>query len=193
MTGVCVNRLLNSKWKFSRVSCTWNACKWIECTSFLVELPAPTPVRSVFCSKKRKFLIETGPEREKERKESFIKYSSTGTANRSPNFFHRIPSNHCKTSSKLLCPNTVHIISHRSMLISSKETKRNSRFFEFIFHCRSILKKHLLIHWNISTCIARRSENSINFHQVSTYRQSPLSLTLTLPPKLSRRWQEARV
>lgn len=132
-------------------------------------------------------------ERERERKESFIKYSSTGTANRSPNFFHRIPSNHCKTSSKLLCPNTVHIISHRSMLISSKETKRNSRFFEFIFHCRSILKKHLLIHWNISTYIARRSENSINFHQVFTYRQSPLSLTLTLPPKLSRRWQEARV
>lgn len=92
---------------------------------------------------KRKFLIETGPERERE--ESFIKYSSTGTANRSPNFFHRIPSNHCETSSKLPCPNTVHIISHRSMLISSKETKRNSRFFEFIFHCRWILKKHLFV------------------------------------------------
>lgn len=94
---------------------------------------------------KRKFLIETGPEREREREESFIKYSSTGTANRSPNFFHRIPSNHCETSSKLPCPNTVHIISHRSMLISSKETKRNSRFFEFIFHCRWILKKHLFV------------------------------------------------
>lgn len=129
---VCVNRVLNSKWKSSRVSCTWNACKWIECTSFLVELPPPALRSFRVLLEKRKFLVETGPERE----ESFIKYSSTGTANRSPNFFHRIPSNHCETSSKLPCPNTVHIISHRSMLISSRETKRNSRFFEFIFHCR---------------------------------------------------------
>lgn len=75
--------------------------------------------------------------------------------------------------------------SHYFASIYANIIERNEEKFEIfpIYFSLSnwILKKHLSICWNVSTCIAHRSENSINFHQVSTYRQSLLSLTLTLP------------
>lgn len=87
--------------------------------------------------------------------------------------------------------------SHYFASIYANIIERNEEKFEIfrIYFSLSnwILKKHLSICWNVSTCIAHRSENSINFHQVSTYRQSLLSLTLTLPQTTSKKWQEARI
>lgn len=65
--------------------------------------------------------------------------------------------------------------SHYFASIYANIIERNEEKFEIfrIYFSLSnwILKKHLSICWNVSTCIAHRSENSINFHQVSTYRQ----------------------
>lgn len=160
ITGaVCVNRVLNSKWKSSRVSCTWNACKWIECTSFLVELPPLNPRSFRVLLEKRKFLVETGPERgivyqilEYRYREQKSQLFPSDPLQPLRNLLETSLSKHCSP-----------IISHRSMLISSRETKRNLRFFEIIYHIY-LTKTFAYPLYNISTCIARRSKNSIDFH-----------------------------
>lgn len=131
---------------------------------------------------KRKFLIETGPERERERgivyqileyryREQKSQLFPSDPLQPLRNFLETSLSKHC---------------SHYFASIYANIIERDEEKFEIfrIYFSLSMNFKKTFIRWNISTWIARRSENSINFHQVSTYRQSPLSLTLTLPPKL---------